>query len=244
MKSIFRSLGFCLVFAAILAISKEAHTTEHCLTRPEGPVPLERFNVPANVPGLEPDVVSPYEGRLQFFFPDKNELGHDAWSPTGDTTPVIGPYDPDTGHLYAWGYLDNGWIEITKQSGSWIFGKDGTISPRLFDAWKDGRGDSVESILRSPVLGVQFYSGTTAEHWLTKHKSYRVYKIEGSKMTRVPELEDRSLHYIGDDPNAKMAVFAPVTAFGTDWGRHFVWFDGKAIVEPSSDSEIPDSFCN
>ncbi len=227
-----------LLTSAISAIAEE-----HCLIRYESLVSIKRFDVPATVPGLEPQIIMPSEGKLQFFLENDAKYGHDAWSPTGDITPAVGPYDPKSGRLYVWGYFDIGWIKVIDQSGNWLFGESAKISPRLFDSWNDGKGDSVKEILRSPVLDVLFYQGTTAKHWLTKRQSYRVYQIDGSEMKRVPDLETRKLRYIGDDPIAKMAVFAPVDVEWSDRQHRFVWYNGESVIEPPSEEEIPHTFC-
>jgi len=63
-------------------------------------------------------------------------------------------------------------------------------------------------------------------------------------MTRVPELEERNLRYLGDDLIAGMAVFVSERELVSDRNHHVVWYGGSAIVEASSGNEIPDSFCD
>lgn len=214
-----------------------------CIVRPAPSAALRHFHKPATVRGLAPQIMIPREGELQLVpAPDRGN-GDRAWSPTGDFTRSAGPYDPVGHRLFVWGYFTVGWIEVQPQSGTWLFGDSGTIKPRLYDRWDDGKGDSVRSVLRSEVLGVQFYAGWTAPHWLTGHRSYRVYELSGVGMRRVAELERRTLLYVGDDPVVGMAVFFPEGVTPLDHPRQFVWYDGASVIEPPSGSIVPNTFC-
>lgn len=149
----------------------------------------------------------------------------------GDLTADAGPYDPASQRLYVWGFFQNGWIEVIEAGGTWYFGESGTIGPRLYEPADDI--EDVTPIERSAVLGIQFYIGYTAPHWLTGSQSYRVYQISGSEMLRVAELEAGRYRYVGDDLAAGLAVFVPD---GVAWDRNnleaLVWYDGTEIVSP------------
>ena len=210
-----------------------------CIKRSVAYFSLSR--TPTNVFGLEPQVSIPVEGYIKLHInnSDSNSM---EWSPTGDFTFVAGPYDPSSKRLYIWGYFRNGWIEVRYEAGTWVFGQSGTIRPALYHPADDI--EDVEIVERSEVLSIQFYSGFTAPHWLTGSQSYRVYQISGTDMLRINDLEDRNLHYIGDDLIKGMAVFAPN---GSRWGKNpevLVWYDGVQIIEPASSTAIPNRWCS
>lgn len=218
------------------------HASDACLLPGQTVSPLKRFDVPTTVAGLDPDILSPSEGKLQFFFESDPRYGPEAWSPTGDFSLGVGPYDPVEDVLYVYGYFENGWIEAIEERGFWRFGESGVFSPHLNDPPRD-RSDSVNGIVRSPMLGVQFYQGTEQKHWLTRQRYYRVYQVSGSELMRVPELEEGKLRYLGDDPNSGMAVFIPHGAPRTEWSSTAVWYDGNSIVKPKPGQVIPVETC-
>lgn len=213
---------------------------ERCVSRQHQPDGVGLSRTPAAIRGLEPLVSIPTEGHLKL-----NAVSSDCcskWlSPTGDWTFFAGPYDPVSQRLYLWGFDKNGWIEVDEVADSWVLVESGTIEPRLYQPADDI--EDVTPIQRSEVLGLQFYSGYTAPHWLTGSQSYRVYQIKGLEQTRVPELEAGNLGYVGDDLAAGLAVFAPV---GASWGNSpevLAWYDGSEIVAPSGGLPPPEGFC-
>ncbi len=244
-----RSSTVCFVSLALTLIlvsptqAKSTGVVASCFVRPAVPVGFKNRGDPVAISGLVPQVRMPYEGALQLVPAPGRENGNRAWSPTGDFTSVVGPYDPVSRRLYVWGYDTVGWIEVFPQSGTWLFGESGKIRPQLFDPGDDGKGDAVRSVQRSDVLGLQFYEGWTPVHWLTGRQSYRYFTIAGTQMRRVPELEHRNLRYIGDDPVAGMAVFLPSDVSWSDRRGKLVWFDGAHVIEPGSDDAIPDAPC-
>lgn len=224
LRTQFSSLLFALGLMGLPA-SAEGET-ERCISLTAN---VGLSSEPASVHGLEPRISLPSEGHLKLHSASSDCCSE--WrSPTGDLTFSAGPYDPATGHLYIWGYDRNGWIKVIPTGETWYFGERGTIEPRLYHPADDI--EDVTSIERSEVLGIQFYSGYTAPHWLTGSQFYRVYQISGPEMTRVPELEAGMLNYLGDDLASGFAVFAPA---GASWGRNLemlVWYDGTRIVTP------------
>lgn len=224
-------------------MSQTAHAEddmERCISRQHQPTGVELSRMPAAVHGLEPLVSLPSEGHLRLHSASSDCCSN--WpSPGGDLTFLAGPYDPVNRRLYIWGFDRNGWIEVVEAGGTWDFGESGTIEPRLYEPSDDI--EDVTVIERSEILGVQFYNGYTAPHWLTGSQSYRVYQISGPEVSRVPELEAGRLDYVGDDLAAGFAVFAPA---GASWGRSpelFVWYDGTGVVIPSADLPPLMGFC-
>ncbi len=235
-----------LALMLILVSSAQAQSTSavtSCFVRPALPVGLRNLGDPVAVSGLVPQVRMPYEGALQLALARDRDNGSQAWSPTGDFTSTVGPYDPVSRRLYVWGYFTVGWIEMFPHSGTWLFGERGKIHPRLFDPGDDGKGDSVRFVQRSDILGLQFYEGWTPVHWLTGRQTYRFFQIAGTQMRRVPELEHRNLRYLGDDLVAGMAVFLPSDVSWPDRRGKLVWCDGTSVIEPEPDDAIPDTPC-
>lgn len=154
-------------------------------------------------------------------------------SPTGDFTFTAGPYDPASGRLYIWGWFKNGWVNLNTLEQS-------DIRSRLYSPADDI--DDVTYIKRSDALGVQFYSGWTAPHWLTGRQSYRVFVLSGTEMTRLRALEELQLRYVGDDPEVDLAVFTNVPS-GALRTKDVVWFDGANIVQPPDSLELPIGWC-
>lgn len=237
-----RMPGCCLLCAAALLTpaAQAAGDAERCISRQHQPTGVGLGRTPAAIRELAPLVSLPAEGRLKLGFPS-SDCCSDWVSPTGDLTAVAGPYDPERRRLYLWGFDTNGWIEVDEVAGTWMFGAGGTIEPRLYEPADDI--EDVTAIARSEVLGLQFYSGFTAPHWLTGRQSYRVYRISGPEMTRVPELEAGNLHYVGDDPAAGLAVFAPVGASWANSPDVLPWYDGSAIVAPPAGLPPPSGLC-
>lgn len=213
-------------------LSQSAHAEDdpgHCISREHQPSGASLSREPTAVHGLGPLVSLPSEGQLKL-----HTMAADccsSWhSPTGDWTFSAGPYDPLSQRLYVWGFDRNGWIEAVQTADTWVFGESGLIEPRLFHPADDI--EDVTEIERSEILGVQFYSGYTAHHWLTGNQSYRVYQIRGLEMSRVPELEAGMLEYMGDDLAAGLAVFAPAGASWVSNPEMLIWYDGVGIVMP------------
>ncbi len=200
---------------------------ERCISRQHQPTGVGLSPQPVAVHGLEPLVSLHREGHLRLH-------GTDWPSPVGGLTYVAGPYDPASRRLYLWGFDKNGWIAMN-------LSESGTIEPRLYYPADDI--EDVAPIARSEVLGVQFYSGYTAPHWLTGSQSYRVYQISGPEMSRVPELEAGTLDYVGDDLATGFAVFAPVGASWVGSPEMLIWYDGAEIVRPPADLPPPKGFC-
>lgn len=214
-----------------------------CFERPTASAALRNNGDSVAVPGLLPRVRIPVEGFLELVPAPGREDGDRALAPTGDFTNAVGPYDPVSRRLYLWAYSKVGWIEVYQRSGTWLFGEGGKLRPRLYNSSQDGKGDSVRHVRRSEVLGLQFYGGWTAEHWLTGWRSYRFYQISGAGMTRVPEIEARELGYLGDDPVAGMAVLVPAEGAWADRVGGLVWYDGSRVIEPGPGEAIPDTHC-
>lgn len=206
-----------------------------CISRQHQPTGISLGREPAAVHGLEPLVSLPSEGHLT--------LGccSDQPSPVGDLTFIAGPFDPESQRLYLWGFDRNGWVEAVQTADTWVFGESGVIEPRLYHPADDI--EDVTQIERSEVLGVQFYSGYTAPHWLTGSQSYRVYQISGSEMTRVPELEAGRLAYLGDDLDTGFAVFAPAGASWVSNPDVLVRYDGAMIATPPTHPPPPARWC-
>lgn len=197
----------------MLAIgSADADETNHCISTRAASFRLERE--PVAIAGLDLPVSLPREGFVQV-----GEMIRP--SPVGDFTNSAGPFDPASQRLYLWAYSQNGWINVRT-------GESGVIRPPLYFPANDVEDSTF--IERSEVLGVQFYSGYTAPHWLTGAQFYRVYQIDGAEMTRVAALEARMLRYVGDDPEAGLAVFARADVL---WPRDLsslAWYDGERIT--------------
>lgn len=233
----------CLLYFAMAVMSQGAHAegnAERCISRQHQPTGVGLGRTPAAIRGLEPMVSIPTEGHLKLNFVS-SDCCSEWLSPTGDLTVVAGPYDPVNQRLYLWGFFKNGWIEVDEVADTWVFGVSGTIEPRLYEPADDI--EDVTVIERSEVLGIQFYSGYTAPHWLTGRQSYRVYQIRGLEQTRVPELEAGNLGYVGDDLAAGLAVFAPA---GVSWGSSpevLVWYDGYGIVARPAGLPQPEGLC-
>lgn len=233
----------CFLFFAVGLLSQGAVAegdAERCISRLHLPSGFRLGETPATVRGLEPQVSRPTEGHLKLNF-ISSDCCSNRLSPVGDLTIVAGPYDPVSRRLYLWGFDKNGWIKIDKVADTWMFGESGTIEPRLYEPANDV--EDVTEIERSDVLGIQFYSGFTAPHWLTGRQSYRVYQIRGEEETRVPELEAGNLRYVGDDPAAGLAVFAPVGASWVNNPEVLAWYDGYEIVKPPAGLSHPTDFC-
>ncbi|KRS16450.1 hypothetical protein [Roseovarius indicus] len=224
--------------------AETSDTGADCFERPSALAWLHNHGDPVAVPGLLPRVRIPVEGFLELVPAPGREDGERALSPTGDFTFAVGPYDPVSRRLYLWAYFKVGWIEVYQSSGTWVFGEGGTLRPRLYDSSQDGKGDSVRHVRRSEALGLQFYGGWTAEHWLTGWRSYRFYQIRGAGMTRVPEIEARGLRYLGDDPVAGMAVLVPTEGAWADRVGNLVWYDGSRVIEPGAEDSIPGRHCD
>lgn len=235
------SLGTVLLILLATMVDR-AYAEEpdlNCIKRPSQNVRLSR--VPAKITDLKPQVSIPVEGYIKLHF--NNSDTSSMWlSPTGDFTFAAGPYDPNTKRLYIWGYFNSGWIEVQHEAGTWLFGQSGTIRPKLYYPADDI--EDVEIIERSEVLGVQFYSGFTAPHWLTGSQTYRVYQMSGADMSRVGELDIRNLRYLGDDQVKRFAVFAPNGSHWTQDPAVLVWYDGVRIIEPAPGAAIPNRWCS
>lgn len=194
---------------------------------------------PVAIHGLEPLVSRPRPRGISLH-PGSTDASVGP-VPIWEWTSTVGPYDPASRRLYIWAFDRNGWIEVLEAAGTWVFGERGIIEPKLYFPADDI--EDVTAIARSALLGVQFYSGFTAPHWLTGGQSYRVYRISGTEMSRVPELEAGRLQYLGDDLVAGLAVFAPAHA---PWSRNpevLVWYDGTGIVPPPADLSPPTGWC-
>ena len=219
-------LMFRTFLVGLLLLMTLTHTTasaenqESCIIPPEMPVNLDREATDFLNIGV--DIGKASEGILSI---DEAEVV----SPTGDFTIAAGPYDPSSGRLYIWGYFVNGWVDVHSL-------EKGDVRPKLYAS-----ADEIEDVtyvLRSEALGVQFYSGWTAPHWLTRHQSFRVFMMSGEKATRIRALEKLYLHYIGDDPATNLAVFMSL-----DGNRALVWFDGAEIVKPPYEIKAPMQLC-
>jgi hypothetical protein len=243
----FSLASLCVLLVTALTSPTQAEdssATARCIVRPAGSIGLHNRGDPVSVSGLMPQIRIPSEGELQLAPVPNSQTENRAWSPTGDATSTVGPYDPVTQRLYVWGYFEAGWIEVLSQSGTWLFGEKGKIKPRLYERRDKARaGGRMQEVRRSDVLGYQFYEGWTAHHWLTSQQTYRSYELVGTKMRRALELERRNLIFVGDDPVARMAVFVPNDVPWMDWQGNLVWYDGIAVIEPSADQKIPNAFC-
>ncbi len=221
-------LGMTMVFLPHSSLAEDH--SGRCVLRQNWGAASDMHKEPAAIPGMEPLVSIPSEGTLKLHTASSDCCS--SWrSPAGDFTADAGPYDPVSRRLYIWGYFENGWIEVLQAGETWYFGESGTIRPTLYEPADDI--EDVTPIERSAVLGVQFYIGYTAPHWLTGAQSYRVYQISGPEMSRVPELEAGRYGYVGDDQAAGLAVFVPA---GSSWNgsntEALVWYDGTEIVSP------------
>jgi hypothetical protein len=197
---------------------------QRCIVPDSPSVNLERD--PNDFLNIGIDVGIAYEGFLTIG-------GSIVGSPTGDFTITAGPYDPSNGRLYIWGYFRNGWVNVHNL-------ERGVIRPSLHQPISDI--EDVTFVRRSEALGVQFYSGWTAPHWFTRRQSFRVFMISGNDMTRVPELEELQLHYVGDDPVLDLAVFASGSPRSLQYDDP-VWFDGTKIVPRPEGWERPVQRC-
>ncbi len=189
---------------------------------------------------LEPQISIPSEGMLKLHFGTVE--GEAVWSPTGDFIFGVGPYDPDSGRVYVYGWFMNGWINVSNDAGVWSFGESGEIRPNLYDPPYDI--DDVQDIRRSAELGRQFYSGYTKPHWLTGYQSYRVYEIIGTEMLRVPILERDMLRYYKDDVNNGLAAFVPVSANFRDPAEILVLYDGAEVTQVNLHDAIANQDCD
>lgn len=227
------------------ALSHGAHAdgAERCISRQHNPTGVSLSRTPAAIHGLTPQVILSAEGHLKLVS-DSSDCCSATYSPIGDLTTAAGPYDPASRRLYLWGPAGNGWIEVEAVADTWILGESGTIEPKLHEVADNiNYGDYATMIERSEILGLQFYSGYTAPHWLTGGQSYRVYQFNGAEETRVTELEAGNLDYLGDDLVAGLAVFAPA---GVPWGinpERLVWYDGTGIVAAPHGLPPPTGFC-
>ena len=214
-----------LLLGLLSAAHASAQGKEHCFVPPNNDVRLERE--PSDLFDLGITIGIAYEG---FLYID----GRVVPSPTGDITIAAGPYDPTSGRLYIWGYDENGWVDLRTL-------EQGGVRPILYSPASDI--EDATYIKRSEVLGVQFYSGWTAPHWFSRQQSYRVYALSGTDMTRVKALEREQLRFVGDDIEAKLAVFAPVEERSTLGFETWVWFDGTQIL-PHSEHLKPIKRCS
>lgn len=224
-----------LLAGTVLLLGTNAHAErdpDRCISRQHQPTGVSLSREPTAIHGFDPLVSMSSLGRLKLHS-SSTDCCSEWPSPVGDLTVLAGPYDPASERLYLWSFYRNGWIEPVEAAGTWYFGEGGVIEPELYFPADDI--EDVTVVERSEVLGVQFYSGYTAPHWLTGGQSYRVYQITGSEMRRVPELEAGRLHYVGDDPDAGFAVFAPAGGSGADDPQLLIWYDGAEIARPSPD---------
>ena len=196
---------------------------------------------PVSIPGLDPQISKPSEGKIELH--SGSSAGRDVvWSPVGDFTSAVGPYDPKSQRLYIWAYFSSGWIEIIEESGAWRFGDSGTVEPKLYYPADDI--EDVTLVTRSEALEVQFYSGFTKPHWLSGNQAYRVYQNDGETFSRVAVLEESKLRYLGDDPIAQLAVFVPHDLGRTMKSGDLIWFDGQDIVDAPTGLERPMIWCH
>lgn len=224
--------GLLLVTAIVLQshVALAEDRPERCILRQDWTAGIT--SGPVAILGLTPLVSVPAEGTLKLHTESSDCCS--SWrSPVGDLTSVAGPYDPASQRLYLWGFDENGWIEVAETAGTWIFGESGIIRPQLYYPANDI--EDVTAIKRSAILGAEFYSGYTAPHWLTGSQSYRVYRIVGTEMARVPELETKSLVYVGDDLAANAAVFAPAGVSWINNSQVLVWYGQAGIITPAAD---------
>lgn len=218
--------GATFVLTLLTATNTNAQSRERCLIPPSGYASVRFEQDPADLLELGVDIGLVSEGTLSIG-------GTRLRSPTGSWTITVGPYDPASGRLYLWGWFKNGWVNVH------TFEQD-DIRPGLYSPADDI--DDVTYIDRSEALGVQFYSGWTAPHWLTGRQSYRVFVLSGTKMTRLRALEELQLRYVGDDPEVNLAVFSDVTS-GALKPNDVVWFDGTDIVQPPDNLDLPIRLC-
>lgn len=236
----------CVLFITVGVLSQGAHAdgAERCISRQHNPTGVSLLSrTPAAIRGLTPQVILSAEGHLKLIFNGSDSYSA-RYSPIGDLTAAAGPYDPASRRLYLWGPARNGWIEVGAVADTWIFGESGIIEPKLHEVAENiNHGDYATMIQRSEVLGLQFYSGYTAPHWLAGGQSYRVYQFSGAEEARVPELEAGNLDYLGDDLVAGLAVFAPA---GVPWVNNpelLSWYDGVGIVAAPAGFPPPTGFC-
>jgi hypothetical protein len=215
-----------LILTLLSASNSNAQSQERCLIPPSGYGSVRLEHDPVDLLDIGIDIGLASEGFLTIG-------GTVVGSPTGGHTMTVGPYDPASGRLYVWGWFKNGWVNVDTFERS-------DIRPRLYSPADDI--DDVTYIDRSKALGVQFYSGWTAPHWLTGRQSYRVFVLSGTEMIRLRALEELQLRYVGDDPEVNLAVFSDVTsgALGTN---DVVWFDGTDIVQPPDNLDLPIRWC-
>lgn len=226
------ALGLTLQSLYPVLLTAENHDDpESCVSRfRDASVSLNNDRDTKKVYGLTPLISIPVEGHLQLSV-DGVVQGDPVWSPTGDFTFSVGPYDAASKRLYSWGYFDSGWIEVFYNDtfGYWQFGESDTLRPKLYEPADDI--EDVQLVHISSALGVLFYSGFTAPHWLTGSQSYRVYRIDGQEMARLQELEDRKMWYVGDDLINGLAIFAPLGARWSDKPNALMAYDGNQIFD-------------
>ncbi|RBW45840.1 hypothetical protein DS901_01560 [Loktanella sp. D2R18] len=235
------ALAVSLCGSSTPALAEDVSYSELCLVSEQwNDAPLAINGRAVSVEGLEPHISIPSEGMLKLHIGAVETEA--VWSPTGDFIFGLGPYDPDSGRVYVYGWFVNGWINVLDDGEIWRFGESGTIHPNLYDPPDDI--DDVQGIHRSSVLGRQFYSGYTKPHWLTGFQSYRVYEIIDTEMLRVPVLERDMLRYYKDDVNNGFATFVSVSANFRDPEEILVLYDGIEITQVNLRDAISNQDCD
>lgn len=216
------ALKFSTAATLLLVSQSIAQNPERCIVRAEQGVTLEREAT--DFLGIGTEIGIAYEGFLTIG-------GVIVGSPTGDFTFTAGPYDPSNQRLYIWGYFKNGWVNLeTKEKN--------VLRPYLYSPKHDI--EDVVPVLRSDVLGVQFYSEWTSPNWLTGRQKYRMFILSEDGMRRVEALEKEHLYYVGDDVLTGLAGFAPEGRLS----EGLVWFDGVSVVRQPGDLQTPSRFCD